>query len=325
MFEYIIKRFLYAIPILIGVNILTFLLFCIINSPDDIARSHLGQKHVTQNMINIWKKDRGYDLPLFFNNDENSYRYFTETLFYKKSIQLFSLQFGDSDAGRNIVEDIKNRMIPSLSIAIPIFILGILVNILTSLLLVFFRGTLIDTIGTFLCIIIMSISIIFYIIGGQYLFSTIMKLFPISGYDEGLHSIKFIILPTILSVIAGIGSGVRWYRTIFIEEVSKEYVQTAKSKGLSNQYIYFKHILKNGLIPILTGIVVIIPGLFLGSLLLESFFSIPGLGSYTIEAIQTQDFAIVRTMVYIGTILYIIGLILTDIAYYVVDPRINFE
>ncbi len=121
------------------------------------------------------------------------------------------------------------------------------------------------------------------------------------------------------------GAGSRWYRIIFLDEIGKDYVRTAKAKGLSEFAILFKHVLKNAMIPILTGVVVIIPTLFMGSLILESFFGIPGLGSYTIDAIQQQDFAVVRVMVFLGTLFYIIGLVLTDITYTLVDPRIRLK
>jgi peptide/nickel transport system permease protein len=171
----------------------------------------------------------------------------------------------------------------------------------------------------------MSISSLFYIIGGQYLISKLLHLVPISGYAQGYEAIKFLVLPVIISVIYGIGSGTRWYRSLFLEEIEKDYVKTAKSKGLSESAVLFNHVFKNALIPILTGVVVILPLLFLGSLIVESFFGIPGLGSYTIDAIQSQDFAIVRAMVFLGTILYIFGLILTDISYTFVDPRVRLK
>jgi peptide/nickel transport system permease protein len=150
-------------------------------------------------------------------------------------------------------------------------------------------------------------------------------LVPISGYAHGFEAIKFLVLPVIISVIYGIGSGTRWYRSLFLEEIEKDYVKTARSKGLSEFSVLFNHVFKNALIPILTGVVVILPLLFLGSLIVESFFGIPGLGSYTIDAIQSQDFAIVRAMVFLGTILYIFGLILTDISYTLVDPRVRLK
>jgi peptide/nickel transport system permease protein len=171
----------------------------------------------------------------------------------------------------------------------------------------------------------MSISALFYIIGGQYLVSKAWHLVPISGYGDGLSGAKFLVLPVIIGVVASVGANTRWYRTIFLEEMSKDYVRTARAKGLSEGRVLFRHVLQNAMIPILTGVVVVIPTLFLGSLLIESFFGIPGLGSYTIDAIHAQDFAIVRAMVFLGSMLYIVGLILTDISYTLVDPRIRLE
>ena len=137
--------------------------------------------------------------------------------------------------------------------------------------------------------------------------------------------ISFLILPVAVGIISGLGNGTRWYRTIFLEEVNKDYVRTARSKGFKESHIMFSHVLRNALIPIMTGVVVVLPSLFLGSLITESFFGIPGLGSYTIEAIRAQDFAIVRSMVFLGSLLYILGLILTDISYTLVDPRVRLN
>ena len=148
---------------------------------------------------------------------------------------------------------------------------------------------------------------------------------PISGYDTGLAAVKFLVLPVIIGVISGIGTGVRWYRTLFLEEVGKDYVRSARAKGLSEPRVLFGHVFRNALIPILTGVVVVLPLLFMGALITESFFGIPGLGSYTIDAISSQDFAIVRSMVFLGSVLYILGLILTDISYTIADPRVRLH
>ena len=325
MFAYIMRRVLYAIPILIGVNLLTFTLFFVVNSPDDMARMHLGMKRVTPEAVVKWKQDRGYDKPLLFNQQANGIDKLTDTIFFAKSVSLFAFKFGSADDGRDIGYDIRQRMWPSLAIAIPVFIAGLLVNITFAMLLAFFRATYIDVWGVIFCVILMSISTLFYIIGGQYLIGKLLHLVPISGYDTGLNSIKFLILPIVISVIGNIGAGSRWYRTIFLEEINKDYVRTARAKGLAELRVLFKHVLKNAMIPILTGAVVVIPLLFMGSLLTESFFGIPGLGSYTIDAIQSQDFAIVRAMVFLGSVLYIVGLILTDISYTLVDPRIRLD
>lgn len=325
MFTYIIRRILYAIPILIGVNIITFSLFFMVNTPNDMARMHLGQKHVTPAAIARWKHKNGYDKPLFYNAKASGTQSITNTLFFTKSVELFSFDFGMSDQGRDISHDIAQRMWPSLALAIPTLIVGLGINITFALLIALFRGTYFDLFGVIVCVIMMSVSGLFYIIIGQFFFGKMLQLVPISGYHGGWDAIKFLILPVAVGVISGIGAGTRWYRTIFLEELGKDYVRTARAKGLSELIVLFKHVLKNGMIPILTGVVVIIPTLFLGSLIMESFFGIPGLGSYTIEAIQKQDFDIVRVMVFLGTVLYIIGLILTDLSYSLVDPRVKFS
>ncbi|NQX87824.1 MAG: ABC transporter permease [Halioglobus sp.] len=325
MLAYIVRRLFYAVPILIGVNLLTFILFFVVNSPDDMAISQLGAKHVTPEIVQAWKQKNGYDLPLFFNADAGGSGAFTETIFFTKSVRLFALDFGRSESGRDISADVSNRMWPSLAVAIPNFVIGIWVNICVALLVVMFHGTRLDRWAVALFVGLMSISYLFYIIGGQYLVARVWKLVPISGFSGDEHIWKFLILPILVGVVSGIGSGARWYRTLFLEEASQEYVRTARAKGAGELRILFRHILPNALIPILTGIVVVIPALFMGGLLIESFFSIPGLGSYMLDAIQSQDFAIVRSMVFLGSILYIIGLILTDISYTWADPRVRLE
>ncbi|MDP3269546.1 MAG: ABC transporter permease [Legionella sp.] len=325
MIRYLIRRIAYAIPILFGINLLTFILFFMVNSPDDIARMHLGNKHVEQQAIDDWKEVHGYNLPLFYNSGESGLNTIKQTLFYQKSLLLFTFDFGVSDAGRDISNDISYRMWPSLAIALPILFLSILINIVFAMAMAFFRNTYLDLSGVIICIILMSISTLFYIIGGQYLFGKLLRLVPISGYDGGLEAMKFIVLPVVVAVIGQLGAGARWYRTLFLEEINKDYVKTARAKGLSEQKVLFKHVLKNAMLPILTGIVVIIPSLFMGSLVLESFFGVPGLGSYIIDAIAQQDFAIVRAMVFLGSVLYIAGLVLTDFSYLLVDPRVKLS
>ncbi|EXI75168.1 MAG TPA: ABC transporter permease [Candidatus Accumulibacter phosphatis] len=325
MLAYIARRLLYALPILIGVNLITFALFFVVNTPDDMARMQLGVKRVTPEAIDRWKAERGYDKPLFFNDEASGGAMLTETIFFSKSARMFVGDFGRAEDGRDIAREIVSRMGPSLAIALPTFIIGLLVSVSFALLLTFFRATYLDFWGVVLCVAMMSISGLFYIIGGQYLISKLWKLVPISGYGGGLDAWKFVILPVLIGVVSGIGSSTRWYRTIFIEEIARDYVRTARAKGLAEAAVLFRHVLRNALIPILTGVVVVIPLLFMGSLLTESFFGIPGLGSYTIDAINAQDFAVVRAMVFIGSLLYIAGLILTDLSYTFVDPRIRFN
>ncbi len=433
MIRYIIRRMVYVIPILIGVNVLTFILFFGINSPDDVARLH-NPKHATRDSIEKWKRERNYHLPTFFNDgyedvwirdaaivsfshsfqgvvpgqyaltvespakgsgtinlqlivdpptalkpsgsfnpraiqvhlgsqrmdrfdfeitsqepitiklemkgpkdcpsimtrlkqhkDLGFFGGLAETIFFQKSIRFLYLDFGKSDDGRSIGDEIVKRIGPSLTITIPTFIIGLLIQITIAMIIAYMRGTYLDFWGVIWSVIFMSVSILFYVIGGQWLFAKTLKLFPVSGFDGDLHALKFAIMPIVIGIIGGIGSGILWYRTIFLEEVNKDYVRTARSKGLSESRVLFKHVLKNAMIPILTSIVVAIPFLFIGGLILESFFSIPGMGAFMIEAIDRQDFAIVQAMVFIGSVLYIIGLVLTDISYTFVDPRVRLE
>ncbi len=325
MIAYLIRRILYAIPILIGVNLLTFALFFVINTPDDMARMQLGMKRVTPEAIDKWKQQRGYDKPLLYNSVASGAEKLTDTIFFQKSASMFVFDFGYSDDGRSISREIVTRMLPSLVIALPTFVVGLLLYITFALFMTLFRGTLLDVAGVTLCVLLMSISSLFYIIGGQFMVSKLWHWVPISGYAGGVDSLRFILLPVLIGIVAGIGASSRWYRTIFLEEVGRDYVRTARAKGLSELCVLFKHVLKNAMIPILTGVVAVIPLLFMGSLLTESFFGIPGLGSYTIDAIQAQDFGVVRAMVFLGSALYIVGLILTDISYTVVDPRVRLQ
>jgi peptide/nickel transport system permease protein len=325
MFAYLVRRLAYAIPILIGVNLLTFYLFFVVNSPDDMARLHLGVKRVTPLAIENWKAERGYDKPLLYNAAANATGRLTDTVFFEKSVRLFAFDFGRSDDDRDIGRDIRERMLPSLAIAIPVLLVGVLIEITFAMLMAFFRGSYVDVSGVVLCVILMSVSAMFYIIGGQFLLGKLLRLMPISGYDTGLNALKFLVLPVIIGVVSGIGSGSRLYRSFFLEEAGKDFVRTARAKGLTEARVLFRHVLRNALMPIVTGVVAVLPILFMGSLLLESFFAIPGLGSYTIDAINRQDFAIVRAMVFLGSVLYILGLILTDITYTLVDPRVRLS
>lgn len=325
MTTYLIRRLLYAVLILIGVNLFTFVLFFAVNTPDDMARLNIGGKRVTQEAIDKWKVERGYDKPLLINRAESGVKSVTNTIFFERSVQLFAFNFGASDNGRDIAHEIMERVGPSLALAIPTFVLGIFVSVVFALLLVFFRQSYLDFWGVVLCVVMLSISSLFYIIMGQFLFSKALRLVPISGYAGGLDMIKFLALPVLITVVARLGSEARLYRTLFLEEVGKDYVRTARARGLSEPVVLFRHVLRNALIPILTSTVALIPLLFLGSLVAESFFSIPGLGSYTIEAINGQDFAIVRAMVFVGSVLYIAGLVLTDISYTLADPRIRLD
>lgn len=259
MINYLLRRVVYGILILLGVNLITFVLFFAVNTPDDMARLNLGGRRVTADAIEAWKAARGLDKPLFINTAAEGVQKITDTVFFERSVPLLFFDFGRSDSGRDIGHEISTRMWPSLALAVPTFLLGLIVMVAWSLLVVLFRRTRVEAAAIGLSVFLMSISSLFYIIVGQWLFSKLMRLFPISGWADGWGCTAFLVLPVLIALFSR----------------------------------------------------------------LESFFGIPGLGSYTIDALGAQDFSVVRTMVFLGTFAYIIGLIATDIVYAWVDPRIR--
>ncbi len=325
MLNFILRRIAYGVLILLGVNLATFILFFAINTPDDMARLNLGGKRVTADAIQKWKAERGYDKPLYINSAEQGSKQITETIFWERSVSLFALNFGraDSESAGDIGHEVKNRMWVSLQMALPLFILQVFASTAFALLLVMFRNSALDFWGVVSCVVMLSISSLFYIIVGQYLFSRVLMLAPISGYAPGLDAVKFLMLPVGLSLLARLGGEARLYRAMFLEEIGKDYVRTARAKGLSEQAVMLRHVLRNALIPIITSAGSYLPYVFLGSLVFESFFGLPGLGAYVIEAISKQDFAVVRTMVFVGSLLYIATYAFIDIAYTWVDPRVR--
>ena len=325
MMRYLLRRLMYGVLVLVGVNLLTFVLFFAVNTPDDMARLAIGGQRVSQEAIDNWKRERGYDKPLWYNAQAQGAQKLTDTVFYARSVPLLVMDFGFSDGGHSISREIRNRMGPSLALALPTFILGLGICVAFALGMVFFRGTALDFAGVVLCVILLSISGLFYIIAGQWLFAKVLNWVPYSGYIEGWGSLRFLFVPVLVGIISRLGGESRFYRTLFLEEISRDYVRTARAKGLAERVVLFRHVLPNAMLPILTGTVSAIPLLFMGSLITESFFGIPGLGSYTIDAINAQDFSIVRAMVFLGSTLYVIGLILADISYTLADPRIRFE
>jgi peptide/nickel transport system permease protein len=314
-----------GVLILLGVNLATFILFFTVNTPDDMARLNLGGKRVNQEAIEKWKTERGYDKPLYLNAKKEGSEKLTDTIFWDRSVSLFALQFGraDSESAGDIGHEVSSRMWVSLQMALPLFVLQVIASTAFALLLVMFRHTRLDFWGVVSCVLMLSISSLFYIIVGQFLFSRVLKLAPISGYAAGLDAAKFLALPIALSLIARLGGEARLYRAMFLEEIGKDYVRTARAKGLAESAVMYRHVLRNALIPIITSAGSYLPYVFLGSLVFESFFGLPGLGAFVIEAISKQDFAIVRTMVFLGSLLYIATYVLIDVAYTWVDPRVR--
>ncbi len=321
MLAYIIRRIGYGLFVVLGVLLLLFALFFLVTAPDDIARKAVGEKAMPH-VIEQWKKNHGYDRPLWPGDG-----HYADNLLVDHFRRMLTFDFGRSDADDTpILTRIRQGAGPSLSLTVPLFLIGITLQIVLALFVAFFRETYIDKMGVFLCVLGMSISALLYIIGGQFLIGKLLRWFPISGFDASPSVIaRFLALPVLVGVLNALGGGVRFYRTVFVEEIHRDYVRTARAKGASDARIMGRHILRNAMIPILTNVVMEIPFLFTGALLTEAFFGIPGLGALTVDAIMGNDFSTLRTMVYIGALLFIFGQIVTDISYSVADPRVRLE
>jgi peptide/nickel transport system permease protein len=318
---YLVRRSLYGFLTVLGVLLFLFVLFFMVTTPEDIARKAIGEK-APPAALKQWIVNHGYDKPAFWNPAAPA-----DTLIVEHFRRALTFDFGRSDADDvPIARRLREGVGPSLALAAPLFALEILVAITFALLVALFRGTYVDRTATVLCVLAMSVSMLLYIIGGQFLLGKVLKWFPISGFDARPDVlVRFLALPLVIGIMAATGEGVRFYRTVFIEEASRDHVRTAFAKGLDDVTVMRRHVLRNALIPILTQVVVAIPFLFMGSLLLESFFGIPGLGSMTVDAIHGNDFATLRTVVYIGALLFIGGQILTDLSYAIADPRVRLE
>lgn len=311
MAAYVLRRLLLGIPTILGVLLIFFLLFFGISSPQTIAQRVKGEK-ASKEVIEKWIQEKGYDRPRV----EICKDFF---------VHMLTFDFGNSDLDEiPIREKLREGLGPTLALTVPIFLVGIFSAISISLLVAMFRGTYVDRLTLLLCVVGMSIVYFVYILGAQYYLGIVLRWFPVSGWSDR-YPMHFLILPILVGVISGLSESVRFYRTVMVNEVHADYIRTARAKGVGEGAIMFKHLLKNAMIPILTRLVMAIPYLIMGSLLLETFFSIPGLGRLTVQSMLNNDFSTASAMVYIGSLLYILFNILTDISYTLVDPRVRLR
>lgn len=321
MIAYLVRRLGYGSAVVLGVLFFLFVLFFAVTTPEDMARRVIGDK-ARPDAVAQWIVSHGYDRPLWPSLERP-----TDNLLVDHFETMLSLDFGKSDAdGVLISRRIREGAGPSLVLTLPIFAIGTLLGVLVSLFVAFFRETYIDKMGVLLSVLAMSISMLLYIIGGQFLFGKLLRWYPISGFDASPSVIlRFLALPVLVGVLSSLGGDVRFYRAVFVEESSRDYVRTARSKGAGEWRVMTRHVLPNAMIPVVTNVVMAIPFLFTGSLLLEAGFGIPGLGALTVEAINANDFSTLRAMVFLGSLLFILGQILTDVCYTLVDPRIRLS
>ena len=324
MVNFLIRRLLYSVPMVFGVMLITFILFFVVKSPQTMAKRAIGEKASPQAIEN-WLHHRGYDKPLFINTKADAKFY--DSQFFRQMKALACFDFGRSDInGESLVEKFKRGAIPSLCITLPAFLVGLWTALAAALFLVLVRESALDTLGTVVCVVSTSIPAMVYIIFGHWLGAVVLKYFPAYGFSrDGFDMARFLVLPVIVMAFSGIGGDVRIYRSVFLETAGQDYVRTARAKGLPMPRILFKHILKNGGIALITLVVSGLPFLIMGSLLIEDFFGIPGLGGLSIDSIRTADFSELRAVVYLGSLFYLVGITLADLCYGLVDPRIRLK
>jgi peptide/nickel transport system permease protein len=310
MTNYIIRRLLYMIPILFGITLITFLLFHVVGG--DPTYQMVG-KHATPQLIADLRKELGLDQPLW-----------KQFLHYQW--QILTLDFGRSYQTKQEIWTMMANTAPvSFVTAFPAFIISLVLALSLSLFLAFLRGTWVDRTVIVVCVLLISIPSLAYILFGQYYLAFKWELFPISGFEWGHTTLYYIALPTIIFISLTLGGDLRFYRTVMLDEISQDYIRTARAKGLSENKIMFKHVLKNAMIPVITSVVISIPFLIAGTILIESFFAIPGMGSMLIDAFNNSDFPVIKAQVVVFSMLYMIFNLITDILYSLVDPRITLK
>jgi len=239
--------------------------------------------------------------------------------------QIATFDWGRSWATSEAVSNIFATRLPAtLTVMIPILVLEIALAIPLALGVAYVRGTLTDRSIMVLTTVALSISFLVYIIVGQWLFGFYLGWFPVQGWSDSffVNLTKYAVLPIVLAVLVSLAPQTRLYRSFFLDEIGHDYVRTARAKGLSEQRIMLKHVLRNAMIPILTNVAVILPGVFIGSFLIEVFFSIPGLGREVLLAVNRSDYPVIQAVtVYLAVLTMVINLV-ADVLYKVVDPRV---
>lgn len=326
MSVFFIRRLLYTIPVALGVYAITFGLFHI-RDPIAIARTNMPQAPLP--VLQNWVRANGYHLPYFLNFESLSteeradgrvHPEFAEHgIFYSRFfiglVDLVTLDLGVDRSGRKITTEILRRAGPSFQLMLPAFLLTLFMSLALSLFTAYRKGRF-DRFAGIFAVSSMSIALPAYLLASGWLFGEWFRLFPIYGS---------IAPPVVVAVVAGIGSNLRFFRTVLAESVPAPFVRAAKLRGVPERVIMIRYVLRNGLIPILTTVVISLPFLITGSLLLEQFYGIAGMGDMMYSAVLAQDFPVIRAMVYVGAFLYMIGNMLTDISYAMADPRIRLE
>ncbi|MFM2447067.1 MAG: pore protein [Pseudomonadota bacterium] len=312
MTAYILRRLWQMIPTLAGVILLIFFIFKAFGGdPAEI----LGGQAASQEQIDLIRKELGLDQP-----------WWVQLWIFVQDI--FTFDFGKSWMTKEQVSAIFFSRLPAtLTITLPILLLEVLLAIPIALAVAYYRGKLFDRAVMIVCVLAMSVSFLVYIIVGQYFLAFEWGLFPVQGWSDSLwkNLVTYAPLPILLAVAVSLAPQTRLYRTFFLDEIKHDYVRTARAKGLSEGRILTRHVLRNAMIPILTNVALLLPGVFVGSFLLEIFFSIPGLGREIYLAVNRSDYPVIQAFtVYLAVLTMLINLT-ADVLYKFVDPRVQLK
>lgn len=309
MLAYLIRRLWQMVPTLLGVVLLVFALFKFFGSDPAVI---LGGQNATQAQIAAIRQELGLDQP-----------WWVQLWIFVKQIATFD--WGKSWATNEPVAHLfASRLPATLTVMVPILILDSLLAIPVALGVAYVRGSLTDWVIMVVTTVALSISFLVYVIVGQYLFGFELGWFPVQGWSDSTWTnlVQYVPLPLLLVVAVGLAPQTRLYRTFFLDELGQDYVRTARAKGLGEGAVLFKHVLRNAMIPILTNVGLALPGIFVGSFLIEVFFSIPGLGREVLLAVNRSDYPVIQAAtVYLAVLTMLINLA-TDLLYKLVDPRV---
>ncbi len=309
MLAYLIRRLWQMIPTLLGVVLLVFILFKYFGGdPAEI----LGGLNATPEQIDAIRQQLGLNEPAW-----------VQFWIFIKSIATFD--FGKSWATNEAVSNLFATRLPAtLTVMLPILILDVLLALPIAMWVAYKRGSLTDRTIMVITTVALSISFLVYIIVGQYFFGFVLGWFPVQGWTDSTwkNLITYAPLPVLLAVMVGISPQTRLYRSFFLDELGQDYVRTARAKGLTENKVLFKHVMRNAMIPIITNIGLALPSVFIGSFLIETFFSIPGLGREVLLAVNRSDYPVIQAItVYLAMLTMVINL-LTDVMYKAIDPRV---
>ena len=314
MWRYLGKRLLEVVPTTMGILLIAFLLFNVVGGSPALAV--LG-KNASAESVAAFNHRYGYDKPLIVGEGD-----FFDSQFFNFVKGIVHGDWGySSELDEPVADIIKRGVGPSLSLTVPILALGTAFALVFALLSAAFRGGAVDRTILAVSTVLMSVNYVVWVLAGQYIFSYQAGAFPVWGYA----GVGYLVLPVLIGVVSSLGVDIRFFRTALLDEIYKPYVLTARAKGLSRCAVMIRHVLPNALIAIVTYVSLAIPYLFTGSLLLENFFGIPGLGAVAINAINSSDMAVVRAVVVIGALVYQFVNLATDMLYALLDPRVRLS